>query len=108
MSGELEKRASDKEGEQGGGHRRGAFAGGRLTLEEFSDRAALAYRARSHAELAQLTDDLPVTPPGSRRQAVRWSGVVIGDVKRTGRWRIHDKTHVVMGIGDCHLDLRTA
>src|SRR5262245_2389985 len=108
MSGELEKRASDTEREQVVVRLRDASAEGRLTLEEFSDRAALAYRAQSHAELAQLTDDLPVTPPPSRRQAVRWSGVVIGDVKRTGRWRIHDKTHVVMGIGDCHLDLRTA
>jgi predicted membrane protein len=35
-------------------------------------------------------------------------GAVIGEVKRTGRWRIRDNTHVVMGIGDCHLDLRTA
>ena len=33
---------------------------------------------------------------------------MIGEVKRTGRWRIRENTHVVMGIGDCHLDLRTA
>jgi uncharacterized protein DUF1707/cell wall-active antibiotic response 4TMS protein YvqF len=109
MSGELEKRASDTEREQVVVRLRDASAEGRLTLEEFSDRAALAYRAQSHAELARLTDDLPMTPaPSSRRKPVRWSAVVIGDVRRTGRWRIHDKTHVVMGIGDCNLDLRAA
>ena len=109
MSGELEKRASDTDREQVVVRLRDASAEGRLTLEEFSDRAALAYRAQTRAELARLTDDLPTSkPPSSRRRPVRWSGVLIGDVKRTGRWRIHDETHVVMGIGDCQLDLRTA
>jgi hypothetical protein len=108
MSGELEKRASDAEREQVVVRLRDASAEGRLTLQEFSDRTALAYRAQSHSELARLTEDLPVTPVPPRRKPVRWGGVVIGDVKRTGRWRFHDKTHVVMGIGDCHLDLRTA
>ena len=36
---------------------------GRLTLEEFSDRAAAAYRARTLGELAGLTKDLPADPP---------------------------------------------
>jgi hypothetical protein len=109
MSGELEKRASDEEREQAISRLRDASAEGRLTLEELADRAALAYRAQSQAELARLTEDLPATPPpASRRKPVRWGGVMIGDVRRTGRWRIRDRTHVVMGIGDCHLDLRTA
>jgi DUF1707 SHOCT-like domain/Cell wall-active antibiotics response LiaF, C-terminal len=108
MSGELEKRASDAEREQVVGRLRDASSEGRLTLEELADRTALAYTARSHAELAPLTDDLPATLAPSRRKPVRWMGAVIGEVKRTGRWRIRDNTHVVMGIGDCHLDLRTA
>ena len=36
---------------------------GRLTLEEFSDRAATAYRARGLGELDALTRDLPIAPP---------------------------------------------
>ena len=108
MSGELEKRASDAEREQVVGRLRDASSEGRLTLEELADRTALAYTARSHAELAPLTDDLPASLAPSRRKPVRWMGAVIGEVKRTGRWRIRDNTHVVMGIGDCHLDLRTA
>jgi hypothetical protein len=109
MSGELEKRASDADREQAVARLREASAEGRLTFEELADRAALAYRAQSHVELARLTGDLPAAPPpSSRRKPVRWGGVVIGEVNRTGRWRIRDRTHVVMGIGDCHLDLRAA
>ena len=106
MSGEIEKRASDAEREQAVGRLREAAAEGRLTLEELADRAALAYRAQSQAELAALTEDLPAAP--SRRTPVRRTGVVIGELKRTGRWRVAGETHVLMGIGDCHLDLREA
>ena len=108
MSGELDQRASDAERERVVGRLRDASSEGRLTLEELADRTALAYTARSHAELAPLTDDLPASLAPSRRKPVRWMGAVIGEVKRTGRWRIRDNTQVVMGIGDCHLDLRTA
>ena len=108
MSGELEKRASDAEREQAVVRLRDASAEGRLTLEELADRTALAYAARSHAELAPLTEDLPAAGPPSRRRPVRWMGAVIGEVERRGRWRIRDRTSAVMGIGDCHLDLRTA
>jgi Domain of unknown function (DUF1707)/Cell wall-active antibiotics response 4TMS YvqF len=109
MSGELEKRASDAEREQAIARLREASAEGRLTLEELADRAALAYRAQSHADLAVLTRDLPApAAPSSRRKPVRWSVVVIGDIKRRGRWRIGGRTTVVMGIGDCELDLRQA
>ena len=67
MSGELEKRASDAEREQVVVRLRDASAEGRLTLEELAERKALAYRARSHAELEPLTADLPAgaAPPAS-------------------------------------------
>lgn len=109
MSGELEKRASDAEREQVVVRLREASAEGRLTLEELADRTALAYTARSHTELAPLTEDLPATTlRPSRRKPARWMGTLIGDVRRTGRWRMSAKTRVAMVIGDCHLDLRTA
>ena len=109
MSGEPEQRASDAEREQAIVRLREASAEGRLTFEELADRAALAYRAQSHAELAQLTEDLPAAPrPASARRPVRWTVVVIGEAKRRGRWRIAERTTVVMGIGDCELDLRQA
>ncbi|WP_232376567.1 DUF1707 SHOCT-like domain-containing protein [Amycolatopsis aidingensis] len=45
-------------------------AEGRLTLDEFSERAAAAYRARTMGELADLTRDLPTSPetaPATKR-----------------------------------------
>ena len=39
---------------------------GRLTLDEFSERAATAYRARTVDELDALTRDLPSSPPYPR------------------------------------------
>jgi hypothetical protein len=36
-----------------------AVGAGRLTLEEFDERAAKAYAARTRGELADLTRDLP-------------------------------------------------
>ncbi|WP_159929746.1 MULTISPECIES: DUF1707 SHOCT-like domain-containing protein [Rhodococcus] len=36
---------------------------GRLTLDEYSDRIAAAYRARTLGELAALTSDLPPSAP---------------------------------------------
>jgi hypothetical protein len=105
MSEEHEQRASDAEREQAVERLRDASAEGRLTLEELADRAASAYRAQSSAELARLTEDLPAP---SRRKPVRWTVVVIGETKRTGRWRIAENARVVLGIGDCHLDLRQA
>jgi hypothetical protein len=109
VSGELEKRASDADREQAIARLREASAEGRLTLEELADRAAVAYRAQSQAELAQLTEDLPAPAVStSRRKPVRWTCAVIGEPTRKGRWRIARRTAVVMGIGDCHLDLRQA
>ena len=109
MSGEPEKRASDAERERAIARLREASSVERLTFDELADRAALAYRAQSHGELARLTEDLPAgVPPSSRRKPVRWTVVVIGDTKRRGRWRIAGRTTVVMGIGDCELDLRQA
>jgi hypothetical protein len=36
---------------------------GRLTLNEFSERAKRAYAAATHGELAGITHDLPPVPP---------------------------------------------
>ena len=45
------------------------MADGRLTVEEYEERVARAYAARTYAELAELTADLPssgVTRPATR------------------------------------------
>jgi hypothetical protein len=56
---------------------------GRLSTETFGDRVGLAYRAKSHAELAQLTSD--VRPArGPRRAlltAVEWASSLQADLR---------------------------
>lgn len=54
-----EVRASDADRERVVGRLSRAVGDGRLTMEEFDERAAAAYGARNHSELAELTADLP-------------------------------------------------
>lgn len=88
MATERVVRASDSDREQAVEVLRGQFAEGRLTLEEFDERASAAYTAKTWADLRALTSDLPVrlgfeTAPAS---------VVPGPVAavssaRPGAWR---------------------
>jgi Domain of unknown function (DUF1707) len=55
-------RASDQERESVVDVLRDAFTDGRLTLDEFEDRTAAAYAARTWTDLRQLTVDLPAEP----------------------------------------------
>jgi len=111
MSGEIEKRASDAEREQVVVRLRDASAEGRLTLEELAERTALAYHARSHAELEPLTADLPagVAPPASpvpvRR---RWLVGVFAPVSRSGRRAFAERNIVISLFAPVRLDLRQA
>jgi DUF1707 SHOCT-like domain len=56
-------RVSDAEREAIVARLNAATAEGRLTLEEFSDRARRAYESRTWGELARLVDDLPAPQP---------------------------------------------
>jgi hypothetical protein len=42
------------------------MAAGRLTLEEYDERLARAYAAKTYGELAELTTDLPAERPAAR------------------------------------------
>ena len=55
-------RASDQERESVVAVLRDAFTDGRLTFDEFEERTATAYNARTWAELRELTSDLPAQP----------------------------------------------
>jgi Domain of unknown function (DUF1707) len=55
-------RASDQERESVVDVLRDAFTDGRLTFDEFDERTASAYAARTWTELRELTSDLPVQP----------------------------------------------
>ncbi|MGH3154522.1 MAG: DUF1707 SHOCT-like domain-containing protein [Streptosporangiaceae bacterium] len=55
-------RASDQERESVVNVLRDAFTDGRLTLDEFEERTAAAYGAKTWADLRELTADLPAEP----------------------------------------------
>jgi hypothetical protein len=83
---------------------RAACGEGRLTLEEFSDRVADVYRARTTAELDTLTTDLPVpVEPGVA--PTRWIVGVFGSGRRSGPWRPDQPTRAVAVFGACRVDL---
>jgi hypothetical protein len=84
---------------------------GRLTLEEFAERMARAYEAKTQDELEQLTRDLPVettASPARRRRATRWIVSVMGGVNRRGRFRLGVHTYAVSIMGGMNVDLRQA
>jgi hypothetical protein len=55
-------RASDEERESVVGVLRDAYTDGRLTFDEFEERTAAAYAARTWTDLRELTTDLPAQP----------------------------------------------
>lgn len=82
---------------------------GRLTLSELEERVGLAYAARTRAELAALTEDLPTQPPTARQGKVRrWFVSIMGGATRRGRMRLSQKANVVAVMGGDDIDLREA
>jgi hypothetical protein len=62
-------RASHADREQVVGALQAAFVQGRLTADELDERVGQALAARTYAELAALTTDLPAGPAPARQQA---------------------------------------
>jgi DUF1707 SHOCT-like domain/Cell wall-active antibiotics response LiaF, C-terminal len=106
--GDLSQRVSDAEREQTVETLRGHLLAGRLSLDEFSERAELAYRARTERDLARVSEDLPVGEGGSRRKPTRFTGALFGHVARRGRLRLRRWTLAVSTFADVDLDLREA
>jgi hypothetical protein len=103
-------RASDAEREATMERLREAAGAGRLTLEELADRIEAAGEARTRADLAALTGDLPGqhgrsfahdTAPGRVKS-------VFGDVCREGEWLVPVRSRWRSVFGDVVLDLRRA
>ncbi|MGC5015597.1 DUF1707 SHOCT-like domain-containing protein [Streptosporangium sp. DT93] len=112
-----EMRVSDAERESAVEWLRVASVEGRLTLGELTERTEAAYTARTQAELAVVTSDLPgvrpaapAHPPAPRPagQARRWFVAVMGSSKQRGTWRIDKPLGAVALMGDVVLDLRQA
>jgi|SRR5690242_565037 len=64
----VDVRASDADRERVISELQRHTAAGRLSMDEFSERAAAVYRSRAVRELAALTADLPLepSPPGAK------------------------------------------
>jgi hypothetical protein len=104
-------RASDAERDQVVVRLRDASAEGRLTLEEFMERMARAYEARTHAELEHLMRDLPDGVGeriASRRRPTRFVFSLFGSTAREGRLRVRRHVACLMTFGNIDLDLRQA
>jgi len=91
---------------------------GRLTLDEFGERMDRAIKARTRAELDELTNDLPTGAQGTElattsrasltRPAVSRTLAILSSADRTGVWRIGEHSRVIAVMGGCKLDLRRA
>jgi hypothetical protein len=91
-----------------------ASAEGRLELDELDQRLAAAYAAKTFADLAPLTRDLPdpagsAGPTGSQQQPTsRWAAAVFGGFSRKGAWVVPRRFRAVVFCGGGQLDLRHA
>lgn len=102
-----------------------ATSDGRLTLDEYSERAATAYAAKTRADLAGLTDDLPtgqeITPRQQRGYAVtpaplrgevlpagdRLSAIFGSDTRR-GAFAVPERLQAVATFGEVKIELQDA
>jgi hypothetical protein len=106
---DLSLRVSDADRERTVAALRDHLLAGRLTLDEFSDRAEIAYRARTGRELSQTTSDLPERSPlRAQRKPMRWTGALLGHVVRRGRRRLKGWTVAAGAFADLDIDLREA
>ncbi|MFY1690137.1 DUF1707 SHOCT-like domain-containing protein [Plantactinospora sp. WMMB782] len=110
-------RVSDREREQIVELLGSAAAEGRLTLDEYAERATAAHAARTRGELARLTDDLPTgqppAPVPARRSESAVAGpaperlvAIFGNETRKGRWPVPARLEARSIFGDCHIELQ--
>lgn len=85
-----------------------AVGEGRLTLDEFTERAGQVWAAANAVELRRPLADLPAPVVGQARVARSTLVGVLGDIRRRGRWSLRRRTTAVLLIGDLDLDLRGA
>jgi Domain of unknown function (DUF1707) len=91
-----------------------AAGDGRLTPEELDERLEAALTARTYAELAVLTTDLPASPgaPAAASAAKPKDSVRIdctsGSARRDGRWVVPHRIEVRVTSGEVRLDFTEA
>lgn len=104
-------RASDEERDHTAAVLADAYAAGRLSAEEHTERLEAAYSARTRGELAPLTADLPVPTPGVNLVSPADNAPVralFSKVRRSGQWPVPPRTTVRSQFGAIVIDLRQA
>ncbi|GAA4912662.1 uncharacterized protein DUF1707 [Stackebrandtia albiflava] len=87
-----------------------AVSEGRLTIDEFGDRSAAVYRARTRGELTRCLTGLPepdtvVLAADPSAPGVR---LALGSIRRDGQWRLPPVHRIAVTMGTVKLDLRDA
>src|SRR3712207_6730249 len=112
MSGQL--RASDADRDQVAEVLHAAYAEGRISYEEHSERTAAALTARTFDDLTALTADLvpaaphpaPAVVPGQAAPARVTA--LLAETKRVGPWSVPSKIDVQVILGSAVVDLTEA
>jgi hypothetical protein len=99
-------RASDADREAVVEVLREAVTHGRLTFDEFEERTAQAYAAKTFGELHPLTTDLPPGATGTALPTTDNSPLVavLSNDNRTGRWLVPARFRVSAVLGTVNLD----
>jgi len=106
--------ASEAEPERAVAALREQLAAGRLTLEEFCERADAARTAGQAAQLAAIQADVPPTAAGRSGEngelpnAASFATALFGHRIRRGRMSLRSRSTAVSVFGDLDLDLREA
>jgi hypothetical protein len=114
-------RVSDSDREQAAEVLREAAGHGRITMDELDERLEVAYAAKTYADLAVVTRDLPqagqpAAAPARPGAVSRIGGTprstfsvaVLSGARRMGRWVVPRKYVAVAVMGGIELDLRDA
>ena len=113
-------RVSDSDREQAADVLREAAGHGRISMDELDERLELAYAAKTYADLAAVTRDLPgpVQAPGPVQPAMagriggtprsKFSVAILSGARRKGRWVVPRSYVGVAVMGGIELDLREA
>jgi hypothetical protein len=114
-------RASDADRERVAEMLREAAGDGRLTMDELDERLESVYKAKTYAELAPLTHDLPasgqpvpaVSTPGDVRRygaepTSHGAFAILGGFTRRGDWVVPKNYNVFCLLGGGEIDLREA